>query len=297
MKINLNKALGFALASLIVLPAASWAQGMGQQGSGSGMGSGMGSNKQAPPTTGQQGTQTAPPAAAPAVDPKEEAAFKAWIVATNKSTDPKSVAQAGEDFIKKYPNYHSVDLVYGQLANAYKQLNDPDKAEADALRAIEKNPNSPDGLCVFSVVISRRYNPGDPNATQKFADVEKYSRHGIDVLTTMTKPQDQADADFGKIRDAKLSLCYSGLGLVEYKEEKSADAAIQFAEAIKREDPPDSVDQYLLGMSLVDTKQYSGAVSAFQDCLKDPGQMQKACADQLADAKKKAGSQFTPPKL
>ena len=52
----------------------------------------------------------------------------------------------------------------------------------------------------------------------------------------------------------------------------------------------------LLGMALMDTKQYAGAVTAFQDCLKDPGAMQKACESQLGVAKKSASTQLTPPK-
>src|SRR5579863_4934920 len=97
MKIML-KTLGLVLATAIVLPAASWAQGMGQQ---QGSGAGMGANKQNPPATGQQGQagqqQAAPatPPAAPKIDPAEEAAFKK--LTTAPTLDPKSAALNGED--------------------------------------------------------------------------------------------------------------------------------------------------------------------------------------------------------
>ncbi len=287
---TMMKTLGLALATMIVLPAASMAQGMGQQGSG------MGTNKQQnpPPTTGQAGQQATPPAT-PAIDPAEEAAFKKAIAVG--ATDPKAVAQQGEDFMKKYPNSRYATQIYALMASAYMQMNDPVNAMADGLKSLDKYADNVDALSVLAVVMSRQYNPGQqPDAQEKLQQAEKYARTGIDQLTALQKPTDQTDADFTKMRDAKLAMCYSGLGLVEYKENKSTDAALQFAEAVKREIPPDPVDQYLLGVALMDTKQYAGAVATFQDCLKDPLKMKDLCESGLKEAKQKLATQPTPPK-
>jgi tetratricopeptide (TPR) repeat protein len=291
------KTLGLALATVMMLPAASWAQGMGQQ---QGSGAGMGANKQNPPATGQQGQtgqQAAPatPPAAPKIDPAEEAAFKK--ITTTPTLDPKTAAQNGEDFLKKYPTSIYVGRVDGLLAGAYMQLNDPAKAQAAGLKSLADNPNNVDALAVLAVVMSRsNMDTSQPGAAQRLQDAEKYARTGIDQLTALQKPADQTDADFNKLRDSKLAMCYSGLGLVEYSQNKAADAALQFSEAVKRENPPEPVDQYLLGMALMDNKQYAGAVTAFQDCLKDPGPMQQRCSEGLKDSKQKAAAQPTPPK-
>lgn len=290
---TIMKTLGLALASLMVLSGTSAAQGMGQQ---QGAGTGMGASKQNPPTTGQQGQAAAPatPPAAPKIDPEEEKGFKALTSVT--TANPKEVAQKCEDFMKKYPDSRYATQIFALEASAYMQMNDSAKAQEYGRKSLEKYPYNVDALAVMSVVLSRSYDASQPGAAQKLADAEKYARTGIDQLTSLQKPTDQVEADFNKMRDSKLAMCYSALGLVEYDQNKSTEAALQFSEAIKRENPPEPVDQYLLGMALMDTKQYAGAVTAFQDCLKDPGPMQKACENQLAVAKKNASTQLTPPK-
>lgn len=266
----------------------------------------MSGNKQNPPATGQQGQQgqtgqagqqtpPATPPAAPKIDPVEEAAYKK--LTTAPTLDPKAAAQQGEDFLKKYPTSVYAGRVDGLLAGAYMQLNDPAKAQAAGLKSIADNPNNVDALAVLAVVMSRsNMDASQPGAAQRLQDAEKYARTGIDQLTALQKPPEQTEADFNKLRDSKLAMCYSGLGLVEYSQNKSAEAALQFAEAVKRENPPEPVDQYLLGMALMDNKQYTGAVSAFQDCLKDPGPMQQRCSEGLKESKQKAATQPAPPK-
>jgi hypothetical protein len=77
---------------------------------------------------------------------------------------------------------------------------------------------------------------------------------------------------------------------VEQLEGKNSDAALEFGMAVKLENPPDAVDQFLLGITLYDSKQPAAAVAAFSDCLKDPGPMKDMCSSGLSDAKKAAAS-------
>lgn len=296
------KFLGLVAATLIVLPAASWAQGMGSQGMGGGMASPPSQQpQQQQGQQGQTGQKPATPAAAPTApvpSPAEEAAWKK--LSNTSSTDASAVAKEAEDFLKKYnadptkPSLYA-DRVYAELAAAYMQLpGEQDKMFAALRQSLTLNQNNVDALALMSMANSRRIKADQPNAAAVETATEAMAKHGIELLTAVQKPDGISDTDFARNRDEKLAMCHSGLGRVEQLQGKDADAAQEFAMAVKLETPPDPVDQYLLGISLLDSKQASGAVTAFQDCLKDPGPMMQGCTGGLAEAKKAAATQISP---
>jgi tetratricopeptide (TPR) repeat protein len=261
---------------------------------------GMGGQMAPPPnqqsqTQGQQGqAKPATPApAAPTTSPAEEAAWKK--LSTTTSTDASEVAKDGEDFLKKFnsdpakPSIYA-DKVYGQLAAAYMQLNEPDKMFAALRKALDINPDNIEALAIMSMAGSRRIDPKAPNAPDKEKATEAMARRGIELLNALQKPDSMTDAVFTTSRDEQLAMCHSGLGRVDQLEGKPVEAAQEFAMAVKLETPPDAVDEFLLGVSLSDSKQFGAAVSAFTDCLKDPGPMKEMCTNALSEAKKAAAS-------
>lgn len=289
--------LSLVAAVAIVLPAACWSQGMSQQQS-SGSSQGMNGQMAAPPSQQGQTTQKpATPAQAtpppPVTSPAEEAAWKS--LSSGGATDPKKVAADAEDFLKKYntPPAHSIhaDGAYAVLAGAYMQMpNSEDKMFAALKEALTLNPENIDAMAIMVKARSRRIRPSDPSSPQVEKGMEDMAHHCIEVLTALMKPAGVSDADFALTRDAKLAMCHSGLGRVEQLEGRDSDASTEFAMAVKLENPPDAVDQYLLGATLIDSKQPAAAVAAFSDCLKDPGPMKDLCSTGLSDAKKAAAS-------
>jgi tetratricopeptide (TPR) repeat protein len=294
MKNTSVKALGLAIAVLLVIPAVSMAQTMG-----SGMGSNENGRMSASPN--QQG-QTPPPdakpatpAAAPVVNPEEEAAFKK-LKAMPPTTDPKVLVQGYESFVSKYPKSGYLDTAYAMLAASYMQLEDPDKMFAYGNKALATNPNNVEALAVMTMATARTIDPGQKaDAAAKEQKVETWGHQCLETLGKVTKPEYMTDADFSKTRDGKLAMCHSGLGLADLNEGKNGEAVKEFSAATKLEaqegQAPDPVDLFLLGVALSNTKQYNDAMTAFQQCIKDTDQrMAPRCQEQLNETKKAAAA-------
>jgi cytochrome c-type biogenesis protein CcmH/NrfG len=283
MKNMTVKGSGLAIAVLLALPVISMAQGMGQnQGMGTGSGQ-MGT----PPNQAQPAQQATPATAAPTLDPKEEDAYKK--LASMQTAKPEDIARTGEAFAKAFPTSNHLETVYSILASAYMQMgNDKDMFKYGNL-TLQKNPNNVDGLAVMSVATARKIDPDNhPDAIAKEKQVEDWSGRCITSLQSLTKPDGVTDADFARARDGKLAMCYSGLGQTVLFEGKVGEAVKDLTKATQLEgSSPDPVDLFLLGMALMDNKQYPEAVTAFQQCLKDSDQrMVPMCQEQMGNAKK-----------
>jgi tetratricopeptide (TPR) repeat protein len=282
MKNMTVKGSGLAIAMLLALPVISMAQGMGQN-------QGMGAGQMGTPPNQQQPAQQNPPSAAPApaLDVKEEDAFKK--LQSMQTAKAEDLARTGEGFVKAFPNSNHLETVYSMLAEAYMQLgNDAEMFKYGGL-TLKKNPNNVDGLAVMSVATARKIDPDNhPDAMKKEKDVEDWSGRCISSLQSLTKPEGVSDADFARSRDGKLAMCYSGLGQTLLFEGKNGEAVKDLTKATQLEgSAPDPVDLFLLGMALMGNKQGPEAVNAFQQCLKDTDQrMVPMCQEQLGNAKK-----------
>ncbi len=284
------KVSGLAIAILLALPAISMAQSMGQT---SGMGSGMSTppnqqTQQAPPPDSKQAAPAAP-AAAPVLDPKEEAAFK--NVSSMQMSKPEDVAKAGEGFAKAYPKSNHLETIYSILAAAYMQMGDDTNMFKYGRMTLQMNKDNIDALAVMSVATARKIDPDNrADALQKEKNVEDWSARCISTLQALVKPDGVSDADFARSRDGKLAMCYSGLGQTYLFEGKAPDAVKVLSTGVKLEGTaPDPVDLYLLGMAYQGNRQFSDAITVFQQCVKDTDQrMVPICTDQLNNAKKEA---------
>lgn len=286
MKNLTMKVSGLALAMLLAIPAISMAQTMGQN---SGMNSGMSTPPQAQQQTPPPDSKQAAPAtaAAPVLDPKEEAAFK--TVSTMQMSKPEDVAKAGEGFAKAYPKSNHLETVYSILAAAYMQMGDENNMFKYGTLTLNLNKDNIDALAVMSVATARKIDPDQKaDAAMKEKNVEDWSGRCISALGNLAKPEGVSDADFARSRDGKLAMCYSGLGQTVLFEGKVGDAVKDLSMATKLEgSAPDPVDLYLLGMALMTNKQYPEAATAFQQCVKDTDQrMVPMCSEQLSNAKK-----------
>jgi tetratricopeptide (TPR) repeat protein len=281
MKNMTVKGSGLVIAMLLALPVISMAQGMGQsQGTGSGQ---MGT----PPNQAQPAQQNPPSAAAPALDAKEEDAFKK--LSSMQTAKPEDLSRSGEGFVKTFPNSNHLETVYSILASAYMQMGDENNMFKYGRLTLQKNPNNVDGLAVMSVATARKIDPDNhPDAVAKEKQVEDWSGRCITSLQSVTKPDGVTDADFARSRDGKLAMCYSGLGQTVLFEGKLGEAVKDLTKATQLEgSTPDPVDLYLLGMALMNNKQYPEAVTAFQQCVKDTDQrMVPMCQEQMGNAKK-----------
>ncbi len=234
------------------------------------------------------------PAAQAPVDPEEEKAYKAFTDVKPEAFDQQ--IQVGEQYLQKYPSGRYTEQVYARLANSYFQKQQFDKMYAAGDKALASNPNDVSVLVLVGWVIPHNYDPNDPEAEHRLAKAETYEKHALEILATMPKPDGVSDEQFAKAKQASLAQAHSGLGLVYFRQQQFDKAVTEMQEAVKLDPTPDSVDLYILGVSLSQLKRYPEAADTFKQCASIPGAVQDRCKQREGEAKKLAAAQPAPPK-
>ena len=250
--------------------------------------------QQAPPApkTPAAGQQT-PPIETPKIDPAEEAAYKAFY--DLKPDDAGKQIQVGEDFLKKYPESHYRQVVYSRLTQAYFGKQEMEKMFASGDKALQLNPDDVSVLALLGWVLPHNINPNDPNSDQKIAKSEQYSKHAIELLDSMPKPEGLTDDQFSKAKAEALSRSHSGLGLDDFRRGQFAESVTELQQATQLVPNPDPVDLFVIGIDLQQLKRYGDAVTAFQKCAEMQSQLQDRCK-QLGEQSKRMAATETPKK-
>jgi hypothetical protein len=239
--------------------------------------------------------QTKPGEQAGAVSKDELKAYKEVYDA--RTGDPAHLIEVGEGFIAKYPMSVYVGAVYSELASAYLNANppQPDKMVTAGTKAVEINPDNVDVLPLLAWAIPRRVTAQTPDAAQQLAKAQDYAKHGIQLLTTMPKPEEMDDAAFTKAKNEKLAMCHDGLGVAEVKTGKYDDAIAELNQSVELSATPDPVDFYLLGVANQLTSHFTDSIAAFTKCS-TAGPLQPQCKAGLDDVKKKSQNSLEAPK-
>jgi len=234
--------------------------------------------------TNQQLEQRSLNQTAPKVDPQEEAAYKAFYDTNPQDIDTK--IKLGEAFVAKYPMSRYDESAYAGLTHAYYTKQDWKSFDASGDKAIALNPDDPSVLVIIGWVIPHSLNPNDPNASSDLERAEKYEKHAIEVIGTMTKPANMTDDQFSQTKTILLSQAHSGLGLVYFRRQQSEDSAKELTQATLGSASPDPTDLFVLGLDLQSLNRYGEAADAFNRCGQIPSALQDRCK-QSADAVKK----------
>ena len=252
--------------------------------------------KGTPPTTtssqnGQtpsaQPDQNAPPAA-PKVDPAEEAAYKAFFDAGSGSPDTR--IQLGNDFLQQYPMSRYAESVYSALVQAYYAKQDWKNFYADGDKALALYPDDVTVLTIVGWVIPHVFNPSDPDAVKNLDKAERYEKHAIEVIGSMPKPASLSDEQFSQSKAAVLSEAHSGLGLVYFRRQQTADSVLELQQSTQAAASPDQTDFYVLGLDLQKLNRLPEAADAFNRCSQITGGLQDRCK-QNADAARQQAAQ------
>jgi tetratricopeptide (TPR) repeat protein len=234
--------------------------------------------------TNQQMEQRALSQTPPKVDPEEEAAYKAFYESNPQDADTR--IKLGEAFIAKYPMSRYAESVYSGLTHAYYAKQDWKNFYANGDKALALNPNDPSVLVILGWVIPHSLNANDPNAMSDLEKAEKYEKHAIEVVGTMTKPANMTDEQFTQTKAMLLSQAHSGLGLVYFRRHESEDSVRELEQATQGSANPDPTDLFVLGLDLQNLNRYGEAADAFNRCGQISGALQDRCK-QSADAAKK----------
>lgn len=230
----------------------------------------------------------------PAVNPEEEAAFKAYQNAP--ASDMPKRLQLGEAFVAKYPQSRFVSYVYSTLTVGYSMTGKAEKVTEFGEKALAINPNDVNVLATMSQLMSRAMDPKSPTAAQTLDKVEQYARRAIDVMTTMAKPDGATDDSFAVLKTAVLSMSHGALGTADMRRGKFAEAVSELDQSVKPPADPDPVNLFLLGYANEKTSHFDDAAKAFSKCAEMQGPMQSNCKQGLEEAKKLAATQLSAPK-
>jgi tetratricopeptide (TPR) repeat protein len=232
--------------------------------------------------------------APPPVSAEEEAAYKVFHEAAND--DPAKKEQAAEDFLQKYPESRYRAEIYGWQVRFYFSKGQIDKMEETGDKELALAPNDIQTLAILGSALPRAISANTPDPAKRLAKAEQYSQKALDLVPTITKPDNMADDAFLKAKNMTSALAYSGLGMVAFRRGKFADAIPHFEKAIQLDPQPDPVNYYVLGICNEKTSHFDAAVTDFTKCSDIPGGIQAACKSQIDEAKKLSTTQLSAPK-
>lgn len=228
--------------------------------------------------------------AAPKVSKKEEKAYKA--IFEGRGSDVSKEIQLCEDFTKKFPQSPYLPSVYAQLTTAYMNLGQEQKMFEAGQKALELDPNNVDILSLMAMAMPRRIKAGSPDAGAQRQKAEEYAKKAIELIPNLTKPKDIDDVTFEQAKKNKLAMAHSGLGLVEFQQQKYDDARNDLTQAVTLASNPDPVDYYLLGSADVQASYYNDAVTAFEKCAASSPALAPQCKARAAAAKHDAATKL-----
>lgn len=275
----------FALAALACFAVAPQvrAQGMGTQQS----------QQEQKPSLQNPPPQTP---AAPKIDPKEEAAYKAfYLMKPAAPADFTAQIQAGEDFLKNYPQSHYLPVVYSRFTNAYFETRNFDKMYAAADKTLQLSPDDVSVLTLVGWVIPRG-NPSTPDFAAKLGKAEQYEKHALEILATLPKPAALTDEQFTDSKASAIAQAHSGLGLVYFRESKFDESSAELTKATGGNPHPDPTDYFVLGVVQEKLNKFADAEKSFDSCNQMQSPLQDRCKQGAAESKAKAGTQLQPPK-
>lgn len=246
--------------------------------------------QQPPAKPGEQGL-AAPGTEAPKVDPEEEKSYKEFTDV--KPDDYDKQIQAGEDFVKKYPDSKYDEFIYSRLTNAYFNKQQLDKMYGASDKALALNANDVTVLVLVGWVIPHNINSNDLEADKKLEKAEGYEKHALELIPNLPKPETLTDDQFTTAKNKEEATAHSGLGLVYFRQNKPDDSLKELQQATAT-DQSDPVDFFIMGVDLHALKRYTDAEGAFQKCAQIPGAMQDRCKQQADKEKTDAASQPAP---
>jgi tetratricopeptide (TPR) repeat protein len=245
--------------------------------------------------SGQQAAPLTLESSPPPVSAEEDAAYKTFNDMPNEDGTKKD--QAATDFVQKYPQRRYRAIVYNWQVKYYYTTNKIDQMEAAAEKELEIQPNDAQTLAIVGSVLPRALNGSmsEDEKKRRLAKGQEYSQKALDLVPTLTKPDNMTDEVFTKGKNLISSMAYSGLGMVAFRQGKFADAIPNFEKSIGLDPQPDPVNYYILGICNEKTSHFDAAVTDFTKCSDIPGGMQAACKTSIDEAKKLGATQLSAP--
>jgi len=217
----------------------------------------------------------------PQIDPKEQAAYDAYLAA--KDNDKK--IQAGKQFLDKFPKSVYGPRVTNDMVGFYYTKADWNNFNSMADKALAINPNNTAVLPMVAWVNARNFKDGEPNGQAVLDKSETQAKHAIELLKAMPKPANLTDDQFNQVKAASIAQAHGALGLVYFHEQNPAAASAELEQVTN----PDASSVFILAASYEMQDEHAKALAQFQKCSTMPGQLQTPCQQGAAQAAKETG--------
>ncbi|GAC1635797.1 MAG: hypothetical protein NVS9B14_13510 [Candidatus Acidiferrum sp.] len=243
-------------------------------------------------TTLSLDTPSAPPASS-----EEDAALKSiQAMPEGSATNLQAKIDATEGFLQKYPQTRYRSLAYTFLTMSYVQVGKADKGLEYGDKELELNPNDVTTMAIMSQTIPRVFNPSAADGAKKLEKAETLGRRAVEVIPTLPKPEGMTDEVFVSSKNQTLAMAHGGLGLVDWRRGKYADAIPELEESVKLDTVADPVNWLILGVANQNTSHFDAAAAAFTRCAAIAGGLQNTCKTKAEEAKKLAATRLSAPK-
>ena len=206
---------------------------------------------------------------------EEQAAFQE---AVNQPGADTMIALA-EKFLQDYPESQLRSLVYSALATTYREKNDYDKVVENGEKSLSLDPDNVMSLVIVAQVLPQRLGGSGLETAQKLSRAERYARHGLELVDSLSQPANLLPEEFEKTKATFKSMLHSALGFVYLQRGISAKSQEEYEIAVSLTISPDPIDYYRLGEAYSDQRKYDEAIEAFEKAAE---LSTSAIVDQLA---------------
>jgi tetratricopeptide (TPR) repeat protein len=176
------------------------------------------------------------------------AEFKSYSDAINIK-DAIRRAQALEIFIAWYPNSTLRIDAYEQLMAAWQLANNPDKADAAAIKLLQIDPDNVRALVNRAYVGRTRAAAGDSSA---LATAVAAAERGFTAATNWKKPETVGDREFAKLRLQVMAIFNGVMGFAALQAKDYAKARRYFLDSVSV-DPDNLQDVYQLSIAQLES--------------------------------------------
>ena len=218
--------------------------------------------------------------------PQEEAAYQAFHKASEQDFNKK--IKLGDAFLAKYPKDRYSAAVYEEMSQTYYDQKNLASFYIYSDKGLLLFPDDVHLLALTGWVIPRAFVPSEPDADKKLDKAETYSKHALEVMGTLPKPDAITDEQFAQYKTGEAAVAHSGLGLVYFRREQYVASAKELQTAIQDETNPDPTDLFILGADLQNLGRFKEASDAFNRCGQIAGSMQDRCKQYASTALKHA---------
>ena len=174
--------------------------------------------------------------------------YQAYM-AMNNEKDPNQKLSLADAFVQKFPDSDFKDMAYFQKMAAYQQLGKVVEALDAGHKALEINPDSLDVINLEATLIPYyTFKAGDSAGTEMLSRGETDVKHGLDLLSKLTKPENVKPEDWDKAVKTARAGMNTALGYVALQKKDYASATT-YLKAATEDNPGEALSSYLLGQA------------------------------------------------